>query len=154
MIAQEKQREQLGGGAIAEGTMEAKRARGNNPYGKLKLAKLHSRQPRLLRYNIYVTIFYKVMQTFFFFLMWYSFFIEAFGLGFYIMLQTDVNAVGTGAINPNLTYYYFDLPWLALVQTSVMFVGELEFRNIPIYVTRTDGTPVIAYIFLGRNSTN
>jgi hypothetical protein len=98
-------------------------------------------------------MFYKVMQTFFFFLVWYSFFIVAFGLGFYIMLHTDVDTAGTGAINPNSDYYFFDSPWLALVKTSTMFVGELEFSDIPIDVTRTDGTPVIAYIFLGRNST-
>ncbi len=39
-------------------------------------------------------MFYKVLQTFFFFLIWYSFFIIAFGLGFYIMLHTDVEPGG------------------------------------------------------------
>ena len=33
----------------------------------------------------------KVLSTFFFFLLWYIFFILAFGLGFYIMLHNDFN---------------------------------------------------------------
>ena len=39
------------------------------------------------RYNVYISMFYKVLQTFFLFLVWYSFFIIAFALGFYIMLH-------------------------------------------------------------------
>jgi hypothetical protein len=35
-------------------------------------------------------MFYKVMRSFIFFLTWYSFFILAFGLGFYIMLHKDI----------------------------------------------------------------
>ena len=29
-------------------------------------------------------------------------------------------------------YVFFDSPWLALVKTSTMFVGELEFSDIPV----------------------
>ena len=29
-------------------------------------------------------------------------------------------------------YIFFDSPWLALVKTSTMFVGEIEFSDIPI----------------------
>jgi hypothetical protein len=29
-------------------------------------------------------------------------------------------------------YKFFDSPWLALVKTSAMFVGELEFSDLPI----------------------
>ena len=39
------------------------------------------------RYNIYVTMFYKILETFVTFLIWYSFFLIAFALGFYIMLH-------------------------------------------------------------------
>ena len=38
-------------------------------------------------YNIYVTMFLKVLKTFAFFLVWYSLFIVAFGLGFFILLH-------------------------------------------------------------------
>ena len=69
----------------------------------------------------------RVLQTFFFFLLWYSFFIVAFGLGFYIMLHTDTDPSSKfGAINPDSDYYFFDSPWLALVKTSTMFVGEID----------------------------
>ena len=55
-----------------------------------ELITLVAKHPRLARYNIYVTMFYKVLQTFLYFLVWYSFFIVAFGFGFYIMLHRDL----------------------------------------------------------------
>ena len=53
----------------------------------------------------------------------------AFGLGFYIMLHTDTDPSKSSAIDPNSDYYFFDSPWLALVKTSTMFVGEIEFAG-------------------------
>jgi hypothetical protein len=92
-----------------------------------ELITLVGKHPRLTRYNVYVTMFYKVMGTFCFFLLWYAFFIVAFGLGFYIMLHKDTDTpLEEGA------YIFFNKPWLALVKTSTMFVGELEFSDIPI----------------------
>jgi hypothetical protein len=41
-------------------------------------------------------MFYKVLTTFFFFLVWYSFFVVAFALGFYIMLHRDTTVDGVG----------------------------------------------------------
>ncbi|XP_059093898.1 transient receptor potential channel pyrexia-like [Tigriopus californicus] len=89
---------------------------------------LVGKHPKLSRYNVYVTMFYKVLATFFFFLCWYMFFIIAFGLGFYIMLHRDgpLDVVGDD------DYVFFNRPWTALVKTSTMFVGELEFSDIPI----------------------
>jgi len=29
-------------------------------------------------------------------------------------------------------YKFFEDPWLALVKTGTMFIGEIEFSNIPI----------------------
>ena len=46
-----------------------------------------ARHPRLTRYNVYVTMFLNVLKTFAFFLLWYVFYILAFGMGFYIMLH-------------------------------------------------------------------
>jgi hypothetical protein len=45
--------------------------------------------PKLTECNIYVTMFLRVLKTFFLFLAWYSLFILAFGLGFFILLHTD-----------------------------------------------------------------
>ena len=86
------------------------------------------------RYNVYVTMFYKVLGTFTFFLLWYAFFIVAFGLAFYILLHND-----------QAEYIYFNQPWLALVKTSTMFVGELEFSDIPIDVD--SHLSPLAYLF-------
>ena len=88
-------------------------------------------------------MFFKVMSTFLFFLVVYVFFIVAFGLAFYIMLHTDEETT-------NRKYIYFDSPWLALVKTSTMFVGELQFEDIPIYEkfhSSSAGSLPLAYVF-------
>jgi hypothetical protein len=78
------------------------------------------------------------MVTFFFFLIWYAFFIVAFGLAFYIMLHKDVKGGEVDGAESNETkccdddYIFFDSPWLSLVKTSTMFIGELEFSDIPV----------------------
>eukprot|EP00092_Neocalanus_flemingeri_P034714 GFUD01037775.1.p1 GENE.GFUD01037775.1~~GFUD01037775.1.p1 ORF type:complete len:1056 (+),score=250.31 GFUD01037775.1:1102-4269(+) len=96
-----------------------------------ELITLIGRHPKLLLCNVYVTMFYRVLHSFFFFLLWYSLFIIAFGLGFYIMLHDDsasnLHGLDTEDKNP-----LFNKTWLSLVKTSAMFVGELEFSDIPI----------------------
>lgn len=94
-----------------------------------ELITLVGKHPKLTRYNVYVTMFYKVLATFCFFLLWYAFFIVAFGLAFYILLHKD-----DGSEIGQEDYIYFNQPWLALIKTSTMFVGELEFSDIPINV--------------------
>ncbi len=103
---------------------------------------LVARHPRLTRYNVYVTMFYRVLKTFFAFLLWYSFFIISFGLGFYIMLHRDFPPHDPDKDD----YRFFNYPWVTLVKTSTMFVGELEFGDLPIDL---DGPMVaVAHIFL------
>jgi len=98
------------------------------------------RHPKLKEYNIYVTMFLKVLKTFFFFLAWYSLFIVAFGLGFFILLhKTDDEPVGDD------DYVFFNKAWLSLVKTTTMFVGELEFGDIPIDL-ESQFAP-LAYVF-------
>ena len=46
-----------------------------------------AKHPRLTRYNVYVSMFFNVLQTFAYFLLWYGFYIFAFSMGFYIMLH-------------------------------------------------------------------
>ena len=75
------------------------------------------RHPRLSLYNKYVTMFYKVLRSFFSFLIWYAFFLAAFGLGFYIMLHNDT---ASDREVKDDDYVFFDSPWLALVKTSTM----------------------------------
>eukprot|EP00092_Neocalanus_flemingeri_P007937 GFUD01008564.1.p1 GENE.GFUD01008564.1~~GFUD01008564.1.p1 ORF type:complete len:1055 (-),score=196.84 GFUD01008564.1:189-3353(-) len=94
-----------------------------------------AKHPRLTRYNVYVTMFYKVFTSFFFFLLWYIFFIVAFGLGFYIMLHKDEVKTGNTTVvseEDSGLQEFFNDPFLTFVKTSTMFVGELEFSDIPI----------------------
>ena len=46
-----------------------------------------AKHPRLTRYNVYVTMFFNVLKTFSYFLLWYGCYIFAFSMGFYIILQ-------------------------------------------------------------------
>ena len=82
-----------------------------------------------------------MIATFCFFLLWYAFFIVAFGLGFYILLHKkpeDKPEDGIENTNENDKtsdvkvvcakedgYAFFNSPWLSLIKTSTMFVGEL-----------------------------
>ena len=91
-----------------------------------ELIVLVGRHPKLKEYNIYVTMFLKVLKTFLFFITWYSLFIIAFGLGFYILLHKPEESVGAD------DYVFFNRAWLSIVKTTTMFVGELEFSDIPI----------------------
>ena len=100
-----------------------------------ELITMIGRHPKLTSLNIYVTMFYKVLKTFIIFLIWYSLFIIAFALGFYILLHQDI---------PNgdeSDYRFFDSVDLTIVKTFTMFVGELEFGDLPI-------TTFTGYIFL------
>merc|ERR1711962_1196475 len=85
------------------------------------------RHPKLKEYNIYVTMFLKVLKTFIFFLAWYCLFIIAFGLGFFILLHKDDDKPASED-----DYIFFNKAWTSLVKTTTMFVGELEFSDIPI----------------------
>jgi len=96
-----------------------------------ELITLIGRHPKLLHCNVYVTMFYRVLNSFFFFLLWYSLFIIAFGLGFYIMLHDD-SASNPHGLDENDKNALFNKTWLSLVKTSAMFVGELEFSDLPI----------------------
>ena len=73
-------------------------------------------------------MFFKVLWSFFSFLSWYGLFIIAFGLSFYIMLHEDDNKQDDGADK----YEYFNITFLSVVKTMTMFVGELEFSDIPV----------------------
>ena len=92
-----------------------------------ELIVLVGRHPKLKEYNIYVTMFLRVLKTFLLFFTWYCLFIVAFGLGFFIMLHKEVDKD-----SKEEEYVFFNKAWLSLVKTTTMFVGELEFSDIPI----------------------
>merc|ERR1719300_803614 len=88
------------------------------------LVTMIGRHPQMSSCNIYSTMFYRVLKTFVSFLAWYSLFIIAFALSFYILLHKDIGSLEN-------EYPFFDRVGLVLVKTFAMFVGELEFSDIP-----------------------
>ena len=76
---------------------------------------------------------WQVITTFCYFLIWYAFFIVAFGLGFYILLhkkpeektETKKDATAPTVVCEKDDYEFFNSPWLSLIKTSTMFTGEL-----------------------------
>ena len=63
-----------------------------------------------------------------YFQVWYSFFVVAFALGFYIMLHKDFIRDD----KEDDEYPFFNQAWHAMVKTTIMFVGEIEFGDLPI----------------------
>ena len=97
-------------------------------------------------------MFYKVLNSFFFFLLWYSLFLIAFGMGFYIMLHDDSLVKDPHGLEEEDKNKYFNRTWTSLVKTSAMFVGELEFSDLPMntnsYLGMLAYTFFLAFIFL------
>merc|ERR1719167_776689 len=100
-------------------------------------------------------MFYTVFASFFFFLLWFVFFIVAFSLGFYIILHKDdakvVNGTTQNAVaggddsEEDGLQQFFNDPFLTFVKTCTMFVGELEFSDIPINLN--SGLMPLSYTF-------
>ena len=98
-----------------------------------RMITLIGKHPKNNHLNIYVTMFFKVLWSFFSFLSWYGLFIIAFGLSFFIMLHEDIKESEDNKMNQNEEKYeYFNTTFLSVVKTMTMFVGELEFSDIPI----------------------
>ena len=95
------------------------------------------------RVSTYPTMFSTVVGTFLRFLAWYAIIIVAFGIAFYIMFHKD--HAGTEL---NEEYPFFDTLGLALFKTSAMFVGELEFADIPFTSNALSNIIFLAFIFL------
>ena len=72
---------------------------------------------------------------------WYSLFIFAFAVGFYILLHQD----HPGAEDHD--YTFFDTFGLSIVKTFTMFVGELEFGDLPIQ-TGVGYIYLLGFVFL------
>ena len=90
-----------------------------------------------------LTMFYTVFVTFFQFLLWYSFFVVAFALSFYVMFHTDHK---NGKKNEE--YPFFDEIGTSLLKSAAMFVGELEFSDIPFSDNAISKILFVAFIFL------
>ena len=119
-----------------------------------------SKLPRFKNFNLYVIMFYRVLTRYVQIMVWYSFYLIAFGLGFYIILHGDVKKKQKSykpEDSANLTYVTdesdedeknnkFRNPFLALVKTTIMFVGEFEYSDFQI--TGGDISVTMTYLFL------
>jgi len=93
-------------------------------------------------FNTKVFMFYSVASSFCKFLLWYVFVIIAFALSFYIMFHNDYE---TGERNTD--YPFFEDIGSCLTKSFAMFVGELEFSDIPFSSNPISTILFIAFIF-------
>ena len=150
-----------------------------------------ARHPKLERCSIYFMMFYRVTGSFLKFLFWYSAFILAFGLGFYIIFHNDTKhpksnngtvvklnttkgeeLIGKYIVKnetfdngtQKISFYFdtpkesddrenaeetrFDVPYVALMRTSVMFIGEIDFTDLPINGGNISKTFVYLFLLL------
>ena len=90
--------------------------------------------------KIYQIMFLKVSKSFGNVLFAYCTHILSFGFGFYIMLHKDIDLLSkqSGELNVSETknkseeYKYFDTPYYSVLKTLTMFIGEIEFSDIPM----------------------
>merc|ERR1711994_977950 len=95
-------------------------------------------------------MFFDVLKAFSYFLLWYGCYIFAFSMGFYIILQKDYKVTNTTASaqtneDDDGLQPFFDSPFLTFVKSFTMFVGELEFSDIPI--DRSSSLMPLSYIY-------
>merc|ERR1719445_1249132 len=93
-------------------------------------------------FNTKVFMFYSVASSFCKFLLWYVFIIIAFALSFYIMFHNDYEQ---GVKNED--YPFFEEIGSCLTKSFAMFVGELEFSDIPFTSNPISTFLFIAFIF-------
>ena len=85
--------------------------------------------------NKYILMYRTVAASFLKLLMVYSLFIISFALGFYLIFHNDIGESELKLKDRESTvspYRFFDTPTESLVKTFAMFIGEVDFNNIPI----------------------
>ena len=118
----------------------------------------------LKKYNLYLIMFSKVIKTYGKIMLWFVCYIFAFGLGFYIALHGDTEERAKSKSNNDESFCVynktslrcvfpekldtskFDNPFLALIKTGTMFMGEIDFDDLPMHGGNLSVS--IAYIFL------
>ena len=103
------------------------------------------------RFNKYVMMYRTVAKSFLKLMFVYGFFILAFSLGFYVLFHDDIGVKRLKVENDVSPYPLFDLPFETFAKTIAMFVGEVDFNNIPVGVSyaRRNGniSSTLAYLF-------
>lgn len=121
---------------------------------------------RLKKYNLYLIMFSKVIKTYGKIMFWFICYIIAFGLGFYFALHEDTEARAKSKSDDTKKVFMcnqtssgmicafpddqdtskFDNPFLALIKTGTMFMGEFDFDDLPMHGGNLSVS--IAYVFL------
>ena len=109
---------------------------------------------RTEKFNKYSLMYQRVASSFLKLLLTYALFIISFSLGFYVMFHDDVGDKSL-KINPEAgplsSYVFFNTPFQSFIKSMAMFVGEVDFNNIPIGVPygRRDGdmSLTLSYVF-------
>ena len=103
------------------------------------------------KFNKYSMMYQRVATSFLNILMVYSFFIISFAMGFYIMFHNDIGKDKIVGTDPLSNYVFFETPYESLVKTVAMFIGEVDFNNIPIGLSygRRDGnvSATLGYLY-------
>jgi len=124
-----------------------------------------ARNPRFHKQNVHITMFFKVTRKFIKMFFMYTPYIVAFGLFFYISMakdfavNKDVKSIEISKISKNISEKildakeevleeikkdgdFFDNFFFSILKTLIMFVGELDFSDIPF-----DNNPIFSHIF-------
>lgn len=85
-------------------------------------------------FNKYAMMYGKVASSFFKLLFCYCLFIVAFSFGFYISFHNDIGdaRMNVDSLTP---YVFFESQFEAFIKVMAMFVGEVDFNNMPVGVS-------------------
>ena len=106
---------------------------------------------RTENFNKYVMMYQTVAKSFMKLFLVYGLFVISFSIGFYIMFHDDIGEDKKLGTNSLTSYVFFDTPYEAFAKTIAMFVGEVDFNNMPIGISysRRHGniSVTLAYLF-------
>jgi hypothetical protein len=108
---------------------------------------------KLEMWNKYALMYKRVASSFLKLLAVYSTFIIAFAIGFYVMFHNDIGdlKLDMGKSSSLSSYNFFNTPYETVAKTIAMFIGEVDFNNMPIGISyaRRDGnfSATLAYLF-------
>ena len=120
-------------------------------WSKLLLQIANHPSERTEQFNKYVMMYRTVARSFIKLACVYGLFVISFSIGFYILFHEDIGEDRKLGVNSLSSYVFFNTPYEAFAKTIAMFVGEVDFNNIPIGISysRRDGniSVTLAYLF-------
>ena len=101
--------------------------------------------------NKYAMMYQTVAKSFMRLLFIYGIFIVSFAMGFYIVFHNDIGDDHQLDVESLTSYQFFNTPYETFAKTMAMFVGEVDFNNMPIGISyaRRDGnvSVTLGYLF-------